>query len=1032
MERFWSFFIHKRQFSYLLVIAALLFGSLAIVTIPKESSPEVRIPVGIVTTLFPGASAVDVERLVTNPLEDRLVGSLENQKKVTSTSREGVSSIVVEFTANADLDKSIRSLRDEVDNAKTELPDDAKDSVVTEVNFADQPVITIAVGGNIGEAELQRIALKVKDELLSVSGVSKVSIAGERKREVRVIARKESLDRFGVSLGEIVSSIKASNTALPAGSIEIDGIEYTVQFQGDIDNPKDVGGIAIANRGGAPVYVRDVADVFVDLSPQTSLSRVSIEGKPSRSAISFAVFKQTGGNIAVVTSNVRERISKLSTNGGILANLEVLVVFDSGELLIKDLKNLTRTGLQTIALVMTVLLFAIGWREAILAGIAIPFSFLIGFIALEASGNTINFISLFSLILAIGILIDSAIVIIEGIHTNMRQWMDKVEAAQKTIREFHWPVTAGTLTTIAVFAPLFLISGVTGKFIASIPFTIIFVLLASLFVAIGIIPLFASFFLRRRMTSRFEEIQEKNTEKLKNWYKNKLSLILGNRKRENWFFALLIGLFFVSLSLPMVGLIPIEFFPQEDIDFIFVEIEEPQATILGTTDLEARKAEEILYGNTSIASFLTGVGQSSPFTGNSISTGSRFANIFINLKKNRGKSSSEVVDELRKEFSSIETSKVTVSEPNNGPPTGAPIVVKVLGGSNLDELDKVAIEIERKLAEIPGTANVRTSAQDSGIEFTLELDRGKAAALGLSPFVIASTLRTAIHGFEATTIKRNGKDIAVVVTQNLNPSYTDPHDTNRVNIDAIKQIGIQTKNGTILLGSVLSEKVSPGRSAISHENRERIVTVSSDLGSKGNVAVITRELNKKLDLIKFPEGVTASIGGENEDATQAFKDMFFALILGIILMLAILVLQFDSYRYGIYVLSILPFSLIGIFAGLLITGKAVSFTSLMGFIALAGIVVNNSIILIDVINRLRRENPDRDVYDIVVEGSTSRLRPILLTAITTVVGLIPLAFVSELWSPLAIAIMFGLTFSVVITLLMVPIMYNRAPGKFKN
>lgn len=1045
MEKFWTFFIRKQQFAYLLVVAAIIFGLLAIVEIPKESSPEVRVPVGIVTTVFPGGSALDVERLITNEIEDRLSGSLTDLRKITSVSSESVSSIVVEFAADADLDSSIRELKDEVDKVKPDLPDDAEDPAVSDINFVDQPILTLAIAGDIPEVELQRIARDVKDEIVALSGVSRVAIGGEREREVRIIARKSALETFDITLSDIARAVQSNNTALPAGNLEIDGVVYTVQFEGDINDPDQVGGIAVAERNGTPIFLSDIADVSVGLSEAATISRISVGGAPSEPALSFDVFKQSGGNIAQVSDTVRERISELEKEGEILSDLSTLVVFDSGEFLREDLWNLTRTGMQTVFLVMLVLLVVIGWREALIAGIAVPSSFLIAFIALNASGNTINFISLFSLILAVGILVDSAIVMVEGIHTNMRKWMenpeenlregeaniqavDKKEAATRAIREFHWPITAGTMTTIAVFAPLFLISGVTGEFIASIPFTIIFVLFASLLVALGLIPLVSSVFLRRRTTSRLEELQEKYTACLRSWYKKRLVWMLENKTRGSQFIALIVVLFIFAFSLPFAGILAVEFFPEDDIDFVFVEIEEPQGTVIEITDLEMRAVEEFLYTHPDIDSFVATVGASSAFTGTGASGGGKFGNVFINLSKDRETTSAEVVEELRDLLSPIITTDITVTQPSGGPPVGAPIVITLLG-DDLEKLDQVAADVERMLADIPGTANVRASTRDNSIEFVLSLDRAKAAALGIAPAEVAVALRSAVQGTEATTIKQSGEDIDVVVTLDLNPAYLDPHDTNRATLEAIQNIAIQTSNGSVLLGSILTSEVSESRPSIRHEDRERVVTVSSELGKGGNAIAILGEFNRNLNEYDMPESVSVSLGGENEDANQAFRDMFFATGLGLVLMLAVLVLQFNSYRYAMYVLSIVPFSLIGIFFGLTITGKAISFTSMMGFIALAGIVVNNSIILIDVINRLRRTNPERPVFDAVVEGSTMRLRPILLTTVTTVVGLIPLTFASAVWAPLAIAIMFGLLFSVFITLLLIPVIYTRWPGK---
>ncbi|MBL7045911.1 MAG: efflux RND transporter permease subunit [Parcubacteria group bacterium] len=1031
MFTIWSFFIKKKSFSYLLMVTFLIFGLSSLLGIPKESNPEVEVPIAIVSTFLTGAAAEDIERLITNKIEDGLKNNLDELKNLTSTSRESVSSIVVEFDAKADIDKSIQSLKDEIDKVAPELPSEAEDPVVTKISFVDEPILTIAVSGDLPAAQFVRIGNEVEREIKNVRGVSKVGIGGMRDKEVQIIVNREALSTFGLTINQIIASIAATNSSLPVGNIEINNIEYNVEFRGDINDPGEIADIAILSSGGQPVYIRDVAFVSDGLEKTTTFSRVSIDGAPSKSSLSFDVFKRPGGDITKVTSDVRERLESLQAPGELLDSLEVLVVFDTGEFLREDLLNLTRSGLQTVALVMGILFLTIGWREALIAGVAIPLSFLVAFIALEATGNTLNFVSLFSLILVIGILVDSAIVVVEGIHTRMKSWMDKENAALATIKEFHWPITSGTMTTVAMFVPLFLVSGIVGEFISSIPFTVMFVLLASLLVALGLIPLIASIFMRRRTTSSLEEKQEMRTKLVQEWYKRKLRSILGDRKKENRFMILLVVGFIVAFALPILGLVKVEFFPQEDIDFIFAEVELPQGTTLNKTDLEARKLEEILYQEKDIDSFVMTVGQASPFGSFGGTVDEKFASVFINLKENRKKDSTKIVDSLKKEAIKIHSSEVRVSQPSSGPPVGAAVSIKFLG-DDLEELDLVVADAAKLLESIPGTSNINTSAKNDSTEFVLTIDKTRATELGLDSNSISQTLRAAIHGTTATTLKNQEEDIDVVVRLNLNPDYIDPHNTNQTTIDTLRQLEIPTPNGSILLGTLLSANISKNSAAITHDDRLRVATVSSSLTSGGNAREVVNQFLDRKDELDIPTGITIDVGGENEDVEQSFKDMFRALIIGMVSMFAILVLQFNSFRHAGYVLVIVPLSLIGIFAGLLITQKAVSFPTIMGFIALTGIVVNNSIILIDTINNKRRENGGTSTIDVVVESAATRLRPILLTTTTTVIGVIPLIFASELWAPIAYSIMFGLAFSVIITLLLVPMIYNRWPGTLHN
>jgi len=1029
MYRIWSFFVQKRAFSFLVLTALTIFGVLSLVQIPKESAPEVKVPVGIVTTILPGASAQDVEELITNEIEKAVYGALESLNKLTSTSREGVSVIVAEFDADADLDKSIRELRDEVSKAEPKLPADAEDPVVSEVNFVDQPVVTFAISGHLTDQEFTRLSKEVEDEIGALPGVSRVEVAGARAREAQVIVHREALTRFKINLSDIVSAIQANNISQPIGGIDIDGASYNIAFEGSIKDPADIENVAILSIAGEPIYVRDIAEVVDGLEETQTISRVSVLGEPSEAAISFNVFKDNGGDITDVTTRVSERIAELQEEGRILNGFTVLSVLDSGELLQEDLTRLSFTGLQTIALVMLLLFVAIGWRESLIAGIAIPLSFLIAFIGLYYSGNTINFVSLFALILAVGILVDSAIVIVEGIHTNMKKRMDKTGAALDALKEFYLPLTSGTLTTVAVFFPLFLISGVTGEFIATIPFTIIFVLFASLFVALGLLPLFASLFLRRRTTSKMEEKQEEYTGILQDYYRKIMGTIIGNRKKERQVILGIVTAFIITLSFPFLGIVKVAFFPQGDVDYLQVDVEMGQGTNLEVTDFEMRRVEEFLYEVEDIESFLVTTGQAGIFTDGTLAH--HLGSIFINLKEDRKKTSLEIVENLERKFSAITTAEVRASQPDDGPPTGAPILLQFFG-DDLNLLEDVAVSAFGVLEGIEGTRDVQSSADEVQAEFVFHVNTPKATSLGITSASIANTLRIAVEGALATSIRKLDEDIDIRIKLALNPAYDTADDTNRVTIDAIRQIPINTERGSVLLGSILEADIRKSNTAIRHEDRERVVTVSSEVESTANTLEVTRAFERAFDESMLPDGISMRIGGENEDVQQSFEDMFVALGLGIVLMLAVLVLQFDSYRYALYILSVVPFSLIGIFLGLAISGRPISFPSMMGFVALSGIVVNNSIILIDVINKLRKSAPERRIADVVIEGSALRLRPIVLTTVTTIFGMIPLIFVSELWAPLAFAVMFGLISSVVVTLVLVPVIYARWPGKFKD
>ncbi|MEN9922020.1 MAG: hypothetical protein RL097_296 [Candidatus Parcubacteria bacterium] len=1085
-----DFFIRNDKFAYLVLVALLAVGGYSLVSIPKESAPEVVIPVGLVSVVYPGAPAVDVESLITNELERGLT-SLENVKKITSTSREGFSSVMVEFEADADIDESIQALKDQVDAIERELPTDAEDAVVTEVDFVDQPVLTIALSGELTDFEYATLADQVEKEIEAVAGVSRVEFQGVRSREVAVVVDQTALVRYDLTLSEIISGLRNANVAFPIGQIVSDGISYNIAFEGDIIGSEVVRDVAIATRGGQPVYVRDVAIVEDGLAPANSLSRLSVAGAPSMNSITMNVYKRSGGDITKITAAVNERVEVLKQPNELLDSVETAVVLDSGDMIKKDLVNLSTSGLQTVVLVVLVLMLAIGWREGLLAGAAVPLSFLFGFIGLYFSGNTINFLSLFSLILGIGILVDSAIVMVEGINRAMKDnpTINKKEAAIAATHQFAAPLISGTLTTVAMFTGLFIVSGIIGQFIASIPFTLIFLLFASLFVAIAIVPLFAATFLHRKNTSAFEERQVAFAHKLEHWYKEILRPYLYSEHKQQQFLALLsaalvfslslainvvaglvaaplvyvlsqkvreyqrrhnlknwkknliwypalvvvvgVSFFITGLMLPSYNPVNVTFFEQSDVDYLIVEVENPEGTVKEVTDVAVRRVEEVLYSVPEITSFSVTVGSGSQF--GSGGTGEKFANIFVNLTTERERSSTEIIDELRVAMATLHDLKVTVTQPSEGPPTGSAVIVKFLG-DDLSELTTLANRSAELFKAQSGVVNVETSTNNNGTEFVMELDRAKAAALGLNPATVSQIARTAVYGSEATSLTTLDEDIPVVVKLNLNNSDAVTNDTTRITtINALEQIPIQTNTGSVPLSSVITTSLRESSSAILHEDGKRVVSVTADVTDGVNArevqAKIIDEISNTLSM--SDDVILSTGGGETDESNKAFREMFAALIVGVLLMLGVLVLEFNSYLHTRYVLAILPYSLIGVLGGLAITANPLSFPAIMGFIALAGIVVNNAILLIDMMNYLRRQNPSRALDEIVLEASGNRIRPILLTTITTIIGMVPLTYAGDMWAPLAFAVMFGLFFSVVITLILIPILYLRRPGELE-
>lgn len=1028
MTKFWSFFLTKRSFTIFIVAVLAVSGLYAILSIPKEATPDITIPLGIIVTALPGASAPDVERLVTDKIESGVLG-VEHVSKVTSTSGAGISTVSVEFDSSANIDKSIQLLKDAVDKVRPDLPTEALVPTVSDVNFSNQPILEVSISGNLAAGELTALSEQVSDEVKRVPGVSKVSVSGVRARQVQVIGHQESLRQYQLSLSDVTNAIRNAGVASPAGAITIDNVQYAVRFESAVTTTNEVANVIIPTNTGASVRVGDVAQVVDGLQDPKTYSRVSVKGSPAEPSLTLTIFKSRGGNIAQVSQAVQAKLAGLQK--GILAGTNTVTSFDGGKEVGKSLSELTRAGVETVILVMIVLYFTLGLRESLVAAASIPLSFLIAFIGMLATGNSLNNVSLFSLILAIGILVDSGIVVVEAFHTRLLKYGDKDEAAVAAIREYAWPLVAGTFTTIAVFIPLFFLSGIVGKFLASIPFTVIFVLLASIFVALGIVPLLAIYFVHP--THAIDDSrQERYNRAAKDWYQKFLHRFLRNKRNQNIFFASMIGLFVLSLALPATGLLKSIFFPGADSDYIYVQIEKPQGTVLGGTDLSMREVEEVLYANPHVASFVSETGAGSSFAqssagGGGAGSGNNIGNITVNLPAGHKQSSADFVVELRKQLASITSATITVGEPAGGPPAAAPVTL-TFTGEDLGALATSADNAAHVLSDIPGVVTVNTDTKNSGTEFIVSLDSAKAASLGVSPVVVADALRTALFSAKATSIRTGKDDIEVRTKLDLNPSYTDPSQTTNVSIDAVRALTVPGKQGPVPLSSIATITYAPAQSSITHEAGNRITTVTADVTKNANAIDISNTFQKKFTPDMLGKGVVLKVGGASEDVSNSFTQLFVALIAGAALMLSILVLEFNSFRQSFYLLSIIPLSLVGVFAGLTIAGQPLSLPSMLGVIALAGVIINHAIILMDSIARIHREHTDFTLEEVVVEAASTRLRPILLTTVVTIIGMIPLTFASAFWGPLAFAIMFGLGWSLLLTLLLIPMLYFRWPG----
>jgi multidrug efflux pump subunit AcrB len=1021
-----GFFVTKFRLVYLILATVILLGGFSVLTMPREADPEVKIPFASVTTIFPGATPTDVEELVTDKIE-AAIKSLENLRRYTSSSSTGVSSIFVEFEADADLAESVRKLNNAVDRAQSELPEDAEDSAVIEARANDFPIVTYSLVGEYSHSELKEFADIIQDQLEGIRDVSKVPILGSLEREFQVIVDPTRLENFGVSLGQIVASISRANINLPAGNIEVDGFNYNVRVQGRFNAATQLDDVVVSTVENTPIYVSDVALVFDTFKEKTTESRIGFPGQAASNTISLQVFKKTGGNILNIVDESQVVVQELQTNGALPNELTIEKTNDNAVFIRDDLNTLGRSGIQTMVLIFVLLALVIGFRASIITSLSVPIAFLMAFIVLSITGMTLNGIVLFALVLSLGLMVDNSIVIIEGINEYMEKHnMSAFDAALMSIWTYRWPITAGTLTTISAFLPMLLVSGILGEFLSFMPKTITWTLLSSLFVALIVLPTLISRVLKNGRNNGAGKNRVKHglfhklIETKKATYERYLKNLLPNKKRRRKAIALAWGLFLISLAMPILGVMKVEMFPPVDLDYFVINVELPQGSTLEKTDMLTTQVEKIVSELPELENYVTNLGTSASLglTGDFISTASNnehLAAITVNLvdEDERDRKSFEVAESIREPLVAIEGGTVRVQELSAGPPTGAPIEMRITG-DNLEELAQTANKIVKTLETISGVINVQDSVVDTTGEFTFTIDKQKANFYGLDVAAVASTLRSIVFGAKASAVTLAGEDVDITVKYDPD-TLTD--------ISKLANLTLVSPNGnTIPLNQVATVSLEPSLASINHRDGERVVTVRADVVEGFNVGIALQEFEEQRPELNIPESAAIEIGGEVEDIQQSFTETFYSMIVAVLLILVILVLQFNSFRQPFIILFTLPLATIGVILGLMITGQPFSFPAFIGIVALSGIVVNDAIVLIDKINK--NLGSGMEYIEAIIDGGSARIQPILLTTLTTIAGIFPLVYANELWRGLSITVIFGLLFATILTLVMVPILYT--------
>ncbi len=1031
-----SFFIRKKRLTLLVIIFLIFIGAFQIKNLPQEFSPEVEIPVGIIITAYPGASSLDVEEQITKKIEAK-VGSLNGIKEISSSSSFGSSSVVVEFEAGSNLKDSLRDLRDKADEAKNELPEDALDPKLIEVNLNDQPILEFSLKGAAHDKlELKEFADDLQTEFEKIPNVSKAQVIGGEEKEIKVDVDPGKLQEFSLSFNDISAAISAFNINFPIGSLEIDNFNYGIRVKNKLESVEEIANLVVGSQNNFEIRLRDVADVEESFREKTTISRISVGGEKAKDTVSVQIFKKTGGNITEIAQKAKEVVA--AGKGKIYPeDVELVITSDTAKYITKSINELSQNGLGTIAIILILLMLFLGAREAFIASLAIPFAFFISFAVMALLGQSLNFITIFSLVLALGLLVDSAVVIVEGMHERITKYkMRGYAAAILSVKEYATPLLSGMLTTIAVFLPLLFIGGIFGEFLKGIPIVVIATLTAALFVSLSIIPTVGAVCLKPKIKNEFDKkskIRYLNFfpglfQALSKKYSYGLKRIISSRKNRR----LLIGgawvLFLISLYLPIGGYLKIQAFGTSEGEEFWINFTMPEGTGLEKTDEIARTIEEKLYPFPEIKNFTTSVGSSLGLNYDLGSTGSNAGTIAVNLveDKNRRKGSSQIAEEVRNSLKNITRGEIEIIEAEIGPPAGYPLEARI-SGPDLEKLEIIANDMRKTMEAIPGTQDVKIDIDYLPGDFVITFNPEILAHYGLVPVQIAGELRKGISGDSEAKISREGTEILIDV------GYPE----NKIkNINELKGIVIGSPLGEkITLGEIAEIEISSSLSSIKRIDQKRSISLIGRNEKEANINEIMEEFKKEAESYDLPAGYFFEYGGVSQEQNEVYLDMFAKMIIGIILIFFILVAQFNSFRQVLIILFTIPLGMIGVFWGMALADLTLDIPAFIGIIALSGIVVNNAIILIDRINKSREENRDKDLFETITRAAHGRLRPILLTTATTVIGLLPLSIREPDWRNMGFAIIFGLTFASFVTVFMIPslyIVFSKSKEKKEN
>ena len=1015
-------------FAFMFIIVVL--GLKSYMGLPRESSPDVKIPFVMVMAPYAGTSPEDMENLVTRKLEQQLKG-VEDLKEMTSSSSYGMSVITMEFESKVDMSDALQSVRDRVELAKPDLPTDPRnDLLVQEVSASDAfPVMQVNLAGDIDLFLLKKTGEDLQEELEQIKGVLGVDLVGGIENEVQVDVDPEKLAYYDLALLDVQDAVALQNITIPGGKLSLGVYDYQVRVPGEVDNVEEILDFVVNPGIDPPVYVRDVATVRFGIKDRETISRVG-----GRDAVTLVVKKRSGENIIEIAEQVKATIERLAPT--FPSGTEISVMADQSLEIKRMVSELENNILSGLILVVLVLLAFFGVRNAIFVGIAIPFSMLISFIVLAALGITLNMVVLFSLILALGMLVDNAIVIVENIYRHRGKGKTSDEAASIGTAQVAGAVIASTLTTICAFGPMVMWPGIMGEFMKYLPITVVITLASSLLVAMIFNPV---------LCSRFMGVPRGEGEKMlfgdkliaagQRYYRPILTWSLAHR------FPVILG-----MNLMLVGIFllfgqfnaGVELFPNTEPKYATVNIDAPSGTRIELTDHYADIVEQQVKECSDLKAYTTSVGTpiDQQSSGGSLPSHQGSVTIeFVDMVE-RKQSSSHTLELLRERLDAFTGARLTVQKVEEGPPTGAPVNIEI-SGDDFNVLGEIAAEVKDRLRSITGLVDITDNYDRSLPELRIIPDVEKAGRYGLRTFDIAGTIRTALHGTEAAKY-RVGEDEYDIIVRYLQPF--------RGKVEDVENATVFYEGSTIPVSAFARIEFGTGLAAIHRIDARRVVTVSAEVADGFNANALLALAQESLADYSLPPSYSLDYTGESEDQKEASDFLSNAFMIAIMLIFVVLVSQFSSVTVPVVILFSVILSLIGVFAGLMITHTPFGIIMTgVGVISLAGIVVNNAIVMLTYIIQLQERGMDKT--EAIIQAGMTRFRPVILTAVTTILGLIPLttglaidfgalfdgnfsrALVvggesSQWWGPMGVAVIWGLTVATFLTLVVVPVMYS--------